>query len=76
MGELMLNEDAKGSLEFLFVGFLSRSMNADCAVGTGCIVEASLGQGVVSPAIAVELDEVSTVSLCESPNNVVGGLHI
>jgi hypothetical protein len=30
----------------------------------------------VSPAIAVELDEVSTVSLCESPNNVVGGLHI
>jgi hypothetical protein len=29
----------------------------------------------VSPLVAVELDEVGTVSLGESPNNVAGSLH-
>lgn len=38
-------------------------------------MEAGLGQGVVGPLVAVELDEVSIVSLGKSPNNAVGSLH-
>jgi len=38
-------------------------------------VEVGQGEGVVGPRVTVELDEVSTVSLGESPNNAVGGLH-
>jgi hypothetical protein len=74
VGLLVLGDEGEGSLEFLF-GVLFSGSEADGAGSAGSVVEAGEGEGVVGPLVASELDKLSIVSLGESPNNAVGGLH-
>ena len=74
VGKLVLGDEGEGSLEFLF-GVLFSGDETDGAGSAGSVVEASDGEGVVGELVASELDKLSIVSLGESPNNAVGGLH-
>jgi hypothetical protein len=74
VGLLVLGDEGEGSLEFLF-GVLFSGNETDGAGSAGSVVEAGEGEGVVGPLVASELDKLSIVSLGESPNNAVGGLH-
>lgn len=74
VGLLVLGDEGEGSLEFLF-GVLFSGDETDGAGSAGSVVEAGEGEGVVGPLVASELDKLSIVSLGESPNNAVGGLH-
>jgi len=76
MGNLVSGNQCERSLEFLIVDELLGGVNADSACTLRCIVEVGKGEWVVGPIVSVELGNISIVSLGESPNNAVGGLHI
>jgi len=55
--ELVLQGEGENSSEIL-LRLLVVSSDVDCASGAGGVVEASVGEGVVSPIVAVELNEL------------------
>lgn len=75
VGLLVLGDEGEGSLEFLIGLPFFGGDETDGAGSAGSVVEAGEGEGVVGPLVASELDKLSIVSLGESPNNAVGGLH-
>jgi len=72
--ELVLQGERENSSEVL-LSLLVVGSDTDGAGGAGGIVEASVGERVVGPLVAVELNEVGVVFPGKSPNNAVGCLH-